>query len=105
MSLVGQVKTWHLEQLAEGSADAVAAREAESAELAHLRKENKRLKEEVEVMRKASAFLRSGRRRHEHEARIHRRPCRRTRRPPDVRRSGRLPQLVLCMAAHGAATR
>lgn len=54
---VGQVKTWHLEQLAEGSADAIAAREAESAELAQLRKENKRLKEEVEVMRKASAFF------------------------------------------------
>ena len=54
---VGQVKTWHLEQLAEGSADAVAAREAESAELARLRKENRRLKEENEIMRKASAFF------------------------------------------------
>jgi transposase-like protein len=52
-----QVRTWHLEQLAEGSADAIAAREAESAELARLRKENRRLKEEVEVMRKASAFF------------------------------------------------
>ena len=51
------MKTWHLEQLAEGSSDAIAAREAESAELVQLRKENKRLKEENEIMRKASAFF------------------------------------------------
>ena len=53
---VGQLKSWHLEQLAAGSEDAISARQAESAELAQLRKANKRLKEENEVMRKASAF-------------------------------------------------
>ena len=49
--------TWHLEQLAEGSVDAIAARKAESAGLAQLRKENKRLKEENEIIRKALAFF------------------------------------------------
>ena len=56
---VGQLKSWHLEQLAAGSEKAIAARQSESAELAQLRKENKRLKEENEVMRKASAFFRT----------------------------------------------
>ena len=35
----------------------MAAQKAEAAELAQLRRDNKRLKEEVEVLRKASAFL------------------------------------------------
>ena len=34
-----------------------AARHAAAAELAQLRRDNKRLKEEVEVLRKASAFF------------------------------------------------
>jgi transposase len=50
-----QLKTWQLE--AAGSAAAIATQRAEAAELAQLRKDNKRLKEEVEVLRKASAFF------------------------------------------------
>ena len=50
----GQLKTWQLEQLAAGSAAAIAQNKAEAAELAQLRRDNKRLKEEHEVMRKAS---------------------------------------------------
>ena len=53
----GQLKTWHLELLAAGSAAAIAQNKAEALELAQLRRDNKRLKEENEVMRKASAFF------------------------------------------------
>jgi len=53
----GQLKTWHLELLAAGSAAAIAQTKAEAAELAQLRRDNKRLKEENEVMRKASIFF------------------------------------------------
>jgi len=53
----GQLKTWHLELLAAGSATAIAQTKAEAAELAQLRRDVKRLKEENEVMRKASAFF------------------------------------------------
>lgn len=52
-----QRKTWHLERLATGSAAALAQSKAEAAELAQRRRDNKRLKEENEVMRKASAFF------------------------------------------------
>lgn len=38
-----QLKTWRLEQQAAGSAEAVARRNAEAAELQQLRRENKRL--------------------------------------------------------------
>jgi transposase-like protein len=40
-----------------GSASAIERQQAEAAELAQLRRDNKRLKEEVEVLRKASAFF------------------------------------------------
>ncbi len=53
----GQLKTWHLELLAAGSATAIAQTKAEAAELAQLRRDDKRLKEENEVMREASAFF------------------------------------------------
>jgi transposase-like protein len=49
-----QVKTWRLEQQAAGSAEAVARRKVEAAEL---RRDNKRLQEENEILRKASAFF------------------------------------------------
>lgn len=52
-----QLKTWRLELEAAGSAAAIATQQADAAELAQLRKDNKRLKEEVEVLRKASAFF------------------------------------------------
>lgn len=52
-----QLKTWRLEQQAAGSAEAMARRRAEAAELQQLRRENKRLQEENEILRKASAFF------------------------------------------------
>jgi len=52
-----QVKTWRLEQRAAGSAEAVARRKVEAAELQQLRRDNKRLQEENEILRKASAFF------------------------------------------------
>ena len=52
-----QLKTWRLELEAAGSAAAIRQQKAEAAELAQLRRDNKRLREEVEVMRKASAFF------------------------------------------------
>lgn len=52
-----QLKTWRLEQQAAGSAEAVARRKAEAAELQQLRRETKRLQEENEILRKASAFF------------------------------------------------
>ena len=52
-----QLKAWRLELEAAGSVEAVRRRKAEAAELAELRRENRRLKEEVEVMRQASAFF------------------------------------------------
>jgi transposase-like protein len=52
-----QLKGWRLELEAAGSVEAIRRQKAEAAELAELRRENRRLKEEVEVMRKASAFF------------------------------------------------
>ena len=50
----GQLSQWRHEQLAAGSAEALAARKAEQAETQRLRREVKRLEEEVEILRKAS---------------------------------------------------
>ncbi len=52
-----QVKTWRLEQQAAGSAEAIARRRAEAAELPQLGRDNKRLQEENEILRQASAFF------------------------------------------------
>ena len=52
-----QLKTWRLELEAAGSATAIATQKAAAAELADLHRETKKLKEEVEVLRKASAFF------------------------------------------------
>lgn len=52
-----QLKGWRLELAAAGSAEAIRRQQAEAAELAELRRENRRLREEVEVMRKASALF------------------------------------------------
>ncbi len=52
-----QLKTWRLELEAAGSATAIATQKAVAAESAEFRLENKKLKEEVEVWRKASAFF------------------------------------------------
>lgn len=53
----GQLRTWKLELEAAGSTEALARRKADASELVELRRENKRLKEENEIMRKASAFF------------------------------------------------
>ena len=39
----GQLSTWRIEQLAAGSAEALAQRKAEEAEMQRLKRENKRL--------------------------------------------------------------
>ena len=56
----GQLSAWRAEHLAAGSADALAARKAEQAELQRLTRENKRLEEEVEILKKAAAFFARG---------------------------------------------
>ena len=96
-----QLKTWRLELEAAGSASAIERQQAEAGELVRLRQDNKRLKEEVEVLRKASAFFAQGRRRHEREARLHRRPQGRACRTLDVPGSRRVAQLVSGLAASG----
>ena len=56
----GQLSAWRNEHLAVGSAEALAARKAEQAELQRLKRENKRLEEEMEIPRKAAAFFARG---------------------------------------------
>jgi transposase-like protein len=53
----GQLSGWRNEHLAAGSAEALAARKAE---LQRLKRENKRLEEEVEILKKAAAFFARG---------------------------------------------
>jgi transposase len=56
----GQLSTWRDERLAAGSTEALAARKAEQAEVQRLRRENKRLEAEVEILKKAAAFFARG---------------------------------------------
>ena len=56
----GQLSGWRNEHLAAGSAEALAARKAEQSELQRLKRENKRLEEEVEILKKAAAFFARG---------------------------------------------
>src|SRR5215217_6518369 len=53
----GQLSQWRNEHLAAGSAEALALRQAEQAEVQRLKRENKRLEEEVEILKKAAAFF------------------------------------------------
>ena len=52
-----QLRGWRIEQLAAGSAEALARRKAEAAELARLRRENRRLEQENEILGRAAAFF------------------------------------------------
>ena len=52
-----QLRTWRNEHLAAGSAEALARQKAEAAELARPRRENKRLEQENEILRRAAAFF------------------------------------------------
>ena len=56
----GQLSAWRTEHLAAGSAEALALRKAEQAEVQRLKRENKRLEAEVESLRKAAAFFARG---------------------------------------------
>ena len=56
----GQLSTWRSEQLAAGSASALAQRKAEEAETQRLRREVKRLEEENLILRKAAAVFAKG---------------------------------------------
>ena len=56
----GQLSSWRAEHLAAGSAEALEARKAEQAETQRLKREVKRLEEEVEILRKAAAFFAKG---------------------------------------------
>ena len=56
----GQLSQWRAGQLAAGSAEALAARKAEQAETLRLKREVKRLEEEVEILRRAAAFFAKG---------------------------------------------
>src|SRR5690242_15279988 len=52
-----QLRGWRNEHLAAGSAEALARQKAEAAELARLRRENERLEQENEILKRAAAFF------------------------------------------------
>jgi transposase len=56
----GQLSSWRTEILAAGSAEALAARKAEEAEMLRLRREVRRLAEENLILRKAAAVFAKG---------------------------------------------
>ena len=48
---------WRNEHLAAGSAEALARQKAEAGQLARLKREIKRLEQEIEILKKAAAFF------------------------------------------------
>jgi transposase len=56
----GQLSQWCDEQLATGSAEALAQMRADEAEMLRLRREVKRLEDENLILRKAAAFFARG---------------------------------------------
>ena len=56
----GQLSHWRNEQLAAGSAEALAQKKADEAEMLRLKREVKRLEDENLILRKAAAFFAKG---------------------------------------------
>ncbi len=56
----GQLSQWRNEQLAAGSAEALAQKKADEAEMLRLRREVKRLEDENLILPKAAAFFAKG---------------------------------------------
>ena len=56
----GQLSQWRHEQLAAGSAAALAQKKADEAEMLRLKREVKRLEDEKLILRKAAAFFAKG---------------------------------------------
>src|SRR3954452_5002900 len=56
----GKLSQWRNEQLAAGSAEALAQKKADETEMLRLRREVKRLEEENLILRKAAAFFARG---------------------------------------------
>jgi transposase len=56
----GQLSQWRNEQRAAGSAEALAQKKADEAEMLRLRREVKRLEDENLILRKAAAFFAKG---------------------------------------------
>ena len=56
----GQLSQWRNEQLAAGSAEALAQKKADEAEMLRLRREVKRLEDETLILRKAAACFAKG---------------------------------------------
>ncbi len=52
-----QLRGWRNEHLAAGSAEALSRQKAEAAELARLKRENRRLEQENEILERAAAFF------------------------------------------------
>ena len=57
---LGQLSQWRNERLAAGSAEALAQKKADEAEMLRLQREVKRLEEENLILRKAAAFFARG---------------------------------------------
>ena len=55
-----RLRTWRNEHLAAGSAEALARQKAEAAELARLRRENERLEQENEILRREAGSFSPG---------------------------------------------
>ncbi len=90
-----QLKIWRLEREAAGSQEAMRRQQADAAELTRLRKENKRLEQENEILQKAPAFSQQGWGNHEEQTSVHCHPDQRLHGFSSVSAVGRLPQLVL----------
>ena len=56
----GQLSQWRNERLAAGSAEALAQKKADEAEMLRLQREVKRLEDENLILRKAAAFFARG---------------------------------------------